>query len=107
MSTVTVYGSSDDLIEIEGDIQEEFGWQSRGEESRFIAFSDGTVLECKYDGFWRFTLRSRGTASMTKVEATDVDTDYSDRVTLTGDVRWAVVGEHYVAKRSTAEGRRG
>jgi len=38
-----VYGASDDLIEIKGDIREEFSrYDSEGD---YLAFSDGTVLK--------------------------------------------------------------
>lgn len=46
-----IYGSSDDLIEIEGDIREElYVATDRG----FIALSDGTLLTYDYDGDWHF-----------------------------------------------------
>jgi hypothetical protein len=91
---VTVYGASDDLIEVEGDISEEF---TPGEdESAYFAFSDGTVLFVEYaaDGFWRIHRRANGTAAYEKHEGTDPDDDYSDRVTLDG-VSWVVIGSRF------------
>jgi len=96
---VVVYGASDDLIEIEGDLSEEFGAYDSGEpKTRFLAFSDGTLLSIVYgiDGaYWRINRMVAGQATYEKHEATYDDGDYSDRVTLTGDnLRWVVLGEH-------------
>lgn len=94
---VTVYGSSDDLIEVEGDITEEYGHYSPDEsEAVLLAFSDGTVLRVIYgdNGVWRITPECRGSAEYCKDEAPADDEDnYSDRVTLKGDVRWVVFGK--------------
>jgi len=93
MQTVTVYGASDDLIEIEGDIRDEISADS--DMPCKLAFSDGTVLNVVYDedGCWRVTRIAAGTAAMQKIEAEGSDTDnYSDRVTLNGDIKWVVAG---------------
>jgi hypothetical protein len=92
MRSVTVYGASDDLVEVEGDIVEEFDVGSQGNDC-FLAFSDGTVLSVRYDGFWRIHRLAIGSARCVKRDGTDEDTDYSDRVTLTGDIRWVVCGD--------------
>ena len=90
---ITIYGASDDLIEVEGAIREEFNPHSEHEPD-YLAFSDGTVLSVKYDndGLWRINRVAKGSAKYSKVEATDIDDDYSDRVTLTGDFAWCVFG---------------
>ena len=98
--SITVYGASDDLIEVEGDLSEEWSPLSDGasDDGGLLAFSDGTVLRVAYtdDGVWRVTPLSRGSATMTKTEAVDADDDnYSDRVTLDGDIRWVVFGSEY------------
>lgn len=92
MSTVTVSGSSDDRITIEGDIDDEFYQQSEDIIS-YLACSDGTILRIVYDdGCWRITRSATGSAKMTKVEAEGWNTpNYSDRVTLTGAITWVVV----------------
>ena len=96
MSTVTVSGASDDLIEIEGDLSEEF---NGSEEPRWLAFSDGTLLTIQYGvggGFWRISVLAQGTCAVTKVEGTDEGDDYSDKVTLHGaDLSWVVCGDRY------------
>jgi hypothetical protein len=93
MKTVTIYGHSDDLIEIEGDLRDEIWDENAG--STKLGFSDGTVLTVEYDseGFWRVNRVHVGTARYEKTEATDPDGDYSDRVTLTGDLKWMVAGK--------------
>lgn len=95
MSTVTVYGASDDLIEIEGDLNEEFNPDS-DDQGTWLIFGDGTVLDIRYDDFgvWRITRPHSGTAEMVKDEDPGNDEDrYSDRVTLTGDLRWVIAAE--------------
>ena len=96
MSAETVvYGASDDLIEIEGQIREEF---SPGEPDVVLGFSDGTVLRIRFtnDGVWRITTLAQGSSSLTIVQApVDDDDIYSDRATLTGEVRWVLCGDRY------------
>ena len=44
-----VYGSSDDILCVDGDIRDECGAYNAGEEyTEYIGFSDGTVLEVEY-----------------------------------------------------------
>lgn len=103
--TVEVYGASDDLIEVEGVLSEEFNFYSTNDEKkRYLSFSDGTVLSAQYDrdGIWRFNRLATGTARYEKTEGTDPDGDYTDRVTLTGDLWWVMFGKEFV----TAKGRK-
>jgi hypothetical protein len=104
-STIAVFGYSDDIIAISGDINDEL---SPDDTPAKLAFSDGTVLSVIYDadGCWRVNRVAAGSATMEKVEAEGPDTDnYSDRVTLTGEIRWMVAGNYYVAtgEEATAE----
>ena len=94
---LTVYGSSDDLIEIDGDISEEFVYRGDG----FLAFSDGTLLAVEYSdtGMWRFGPLNHGTAVYSNDPATEDEghrpnylPSYSDVVTLQGDFMWVVYG---------------
>lgn len=89
---ITIYGASDDLIEIEGDIQEELIFFPDGDESRLLAFSDGTLLRVMYDkdGIWRLTRFAKGLAEFSKVEG-DAEADTPDTVTLSGVMIWWVV----------------
>jgi hypothetical protein len=97
---VTIYGASDDLIEVDGDISEEF--PANGDEGNWLAFSDGTLLEVAYTdaGIWRINARTLSTTTQyAKEEATseegtreDGKPAYSDVVTLTGFFAWVTHG---------------
>lgn len=98
MTTITIQGSSDDLIEISGAILEEF-YLRDDDEGDLLAFSDGTVLLIKHtdSGVWRITLSAKGTGTLTVRQAPENDDDnYSDLAALefdAGDVRpWVVQG---------------
>lgn len=98
--TITVHGASDDLIEVEGDIREEFSGGPSNTD--LLAFSDGTVLQITYgkSGVWRINLAAAGTATVNIVQAPLNDDDnYSDRATLDGDIRWVVRGQEMAVKR--------
>jgi len=100
MANLKIYGASDDLIEIEGDIREEFN--PSADEPSLLAFSDGTLLQILYgmghEGFWRITPLVYGSAKYRKTEATDEDENYSDVVTLEGDIKWVVCGDQWARK---------
>ena len=96
---ITIYGSSDDLIEIEGDIDEEFTYPDKPTR---LGFSDGTVLSIVYDqrGTWRIAPVVAGSAKLNIVVAPVDDTDnYSDRATLQGDISWVLCGTSYARRR--------
>ena len=95
---LTVYGASDDLVEIEGDIREEFNWIPDDQnDSAYVALSDGTVIEVRYDsnGVWRLNQVAVGTSTFRHVPADGES--YSDRVALEGGgtIRWALFGGHF------------
>lgn len=106
---VTVYGASDDLIEIEGDISEEFTYGLRHESSgAILAFSDGTVIRIHYgladEAMWRIIPVRHGRLGPTDEpvgwslrHATDEESNYSDVLTLNADIEWVVLGDNYVA----------
>jgi hypothetical protein len=105
--TVRVYGASDDLIEVDGDIREEFGAYGTDDDGPlYLAFSDGTLATIRYGadekGYWRIFIHREGAAKSSLRQATDEDTDYSDILTLTGDVKWVVCGPH-LAKKAGAK----
>lgn len=93
---ITITGASDDLIEVGGDIQEEFNYYSRDDDSALIATSDGTLLRVNYDrdGIWRIAPLVYGTARQSKVEGS-VGLDTNDVVTLEGDIKWVVFGKEW------------
>ena len=97
-----IYGASDDLIEVEGDITEEFNPRFEEDGPALLAFSDGTLLQIQYgvggNAFWRIQPLVYGTAKYSKVEATDEDDNYSDVVTLDGKFKWVVCGDQWAKK---------
>ena len=105
--SITVYGASDDLIEVEGDVEEEFGAYDE-DAGLLMVCSDGTVLGIIFDkgGCWRITPRSTGWGIFSKVEASGPEgDDYSDRVTIEGDIVWvALTSEERFASKPKNRG---
>lgn len=107
---VTVYGASDDLIEIEGDVTEEFnaleGLDEAGDKSDggFLAFSNGIVLRVRYtDGIWRISpvKLNPEVGDVVIVQAIEGDSDdYTDRATVPGTVDWVVFGSRVEIRRA-------
>lgn len=100
-----MYGASDDLIEIDGDISEEFTYQNADPDWRgdLLAFSDGTILRITYtpSGVWRIGTVVGGTADLNIEQAPESDEDnYSDRATLSG-AAWVVQGVDHATARGT------
>jgi len=88
MAQVTIYGSSDDLIEVEGDFGDEYlaydCW-------KYLHFDDGTVIKGGYalvpGKGWQFEVVKPGTAIVAELEPVFDDGDhYTDRLQLTGDI---------------------
>ncbi len=111
MSKITIYGASDDLVEIEGDFREEFYVSSA--DSFNLAFGDGTVLDINFDrhGIWRINRVFAGSASFEKLEALgdegardDGTPAYSEVVKLSGDLQW-VSGSAKATIRKISESR--
>jgi hypothetical protein len=103
--SITVYGASDDLIEVDGDITEEFAYtgdEDDYEQGNLLAFSDGTVLRIAHadPGIWRITPVAIGTGRPTIVQAPeDDDANRTDQATFGDDcVTWVVRGDA-IAKR--------
>jgi hypothetical protein len=55
-----IYGASDDLIEIDGAINEEIDCYSTAEKGLKITCSDGTTGKISYDGEWKIKLKHTG-----------------------------------------------
>jgi len=93
-----VTGASDDLIEIEGDIREEFNHYGADEDDKgvYLGFSDGTVLKAVYDsdGIWRFNLACKGSLYQGKEDGCVVD-DTNDVITFVDGIRWVVCGPNF------------
>ncbi len=96
---LTIYGASDDLIEVEGDIREEFSHAS--DERAYLAFSNGVMLAICYDqdGVWRITpVTTDATVTIAQAPVDD-ESNYSDRATINADVTWVLYGTQRVVKR--------
>lgn len=97
---IVIFGYSDDLIEVEGWIGEEWNWIPKSDtEKRYVIASDGTVLSAVYDhdGLWRFNRVAVGSARYSKTEAVTED-DNSDKITLIGDITWVALATEFKAK---------
>lgn len=99
MSTLKIYGASDDLIELEGAIHDEINAYGLTEEdATFLAVSDGTMLQVFYSegGVWRFLPITIGAHTrFNKTEGTEGDDNYSDVIELTNQepFKWALLGD--------------
>jgi len=81
--SITIRGYSDDLIEVDGDLTEEFNFRDEG--TVHIVVADGTVLTIEYGtlGIWRIEHLVAGTATVTIDKNPPDDTDrYSDVATI-------------------------
>jgi len=69
--TTTIYGASDDLIELEGDVNDEFDAYP-GDTLRFLTFNDNTVLSIQYanegDGIWRIEIVRQGAITLHRLD---------------------------------------
>lgn len=98
--TTKIYGTSDDLIEFEGDIYDEIGAYEA--QDKGILLSDGTVLECSYSktpdlGVWGFKLIRAGSLFDRIEECNDEDAEvYSDVVYFKDGLTdfWEIIPEH-------------
>lgn len=92
---VRVYGCSDDLIELEGDLREEINCYGTDDDDRgvLLSFSDGTIVELKYGklgrGIWGITVMTEGDAYEGIDHCSDEDASpHSDVLRLSDGVRW-------------------
>lgn len=89
-TVLKIYGRSDDLIEIDGGVREEFG----SYHASHLHFSDGTVLRVEHcpgdENGWRIERVKEGTAKFEcsrEPDGSEPD-EANDVATLTGEVRW-------------------
>ena len=105
--TLIISGHSDDLIEVEGAIREEYSALDDEGGGLVVGASDGTAVRIRYadNGVWRITPVATGPQStLSIVQAPEDDDDnYSDVATITcpdGAIRWVICG---VAKVKAGE----
>lgn len=90
-----IYGTSDDLIEVEGAYSGEVGCYGTDDRDKgvLLIVSDGTLLEVKYgkndSGIWGINVIKKG-AQFDRIELCDDEEaiPYSDVVYLTGDIKY-------------------
>lgn len=98
-----IYGASDDLIEIEGAIEDEVNHMS--DKAISFAASDGTTGSIKYGdgGNWEITVKSKGGKYLQHVKAVGDDlkhtepdaincTSYSDVLVFDEGIEWVKIG---------------
>jgi hypothetical protein len=98
----TVWGSSDDLVEFEGDVYGEVGCHGTDDRDTgiLVVFSDGTVLDIKYGksdlAIWGITVLRRGDLLIGVEQCTsDTDDRYSDVATFKPGLTWARVATEW------------
>lgn len=100
---IRIYGSSDDLIELASDDQKEFEneeFHVPNTYSNILAFSDGTLLEIRYDrwGVWRITALEKGLNFVNVMEAeTDIESDKA-YINASG-IKWVVLSKEEIRRR--------
>lgn len=88
---IKVYGASDDLVEIEGDIEEEFGaYDCKG----YLMFSNGVLLTIEYGdmGIWRIECLAdpNNVVEIEKCPPNDDDDPYSDIANIKDDIKFVL-----------------
>lgn len=96
--TTTLTGHSNDLIELDGDIREEFSYSDQPE-GDLLGFSDGTLLRIRFDddGIWRINPVRMGPGLTSITQGSD--DDGTDTAVLT-DVTWVLHGTSYAKARA-------
>lgn len=94
--SVTIYGAGDDLIKVDGDVDEKFTIAAAPDEGAVLAISEGTVLRITRDGngVWRINpvVRGSGALSITQAPREGDAGNYSDHAAIRGLVTWVVLG---------------
>jgi len=89
---IKIYGSSDDLIEVEGDIRKEFCDPKFCEGRHYIILSTGNIVEVYMgpSGGWRATVVHRANDDIAEVFIVDEDND-DWGIRVEGDIQWAAL----------------
>ena len=91
--TTIIYGASDDLIEVSGDVKGEHCG-----DHNFLFLSDGTILEVKYGkeslAVWEIRLVEKGALFMNIEPCFDEEASpYSDVASFADGVKWVYQAE--------------
>lgn len=87
MIKLRVSGCSDDLIEIDGDVEEEFPYT----DPTYLGFSDGTLIRIAFIGTWVIKVVKTGRGYFSVDSSEDDDVLFLDL--LDDDSVWIVCGE--------------
>lgn len=97
-----VYGCSDDLIEVEGEVTGEVGCYGTDDRDKgvLLVFSDGTLLEVKYgkneEGIWEIKLVKKGELFERIDPCDDADADpYSDLAHFAKGLKWVYAAKEW------------
>lgn len=92
---IKIYGSSDDLIEIEGEIREEFQYPTSAGADKpvLLICSNKAMIEFWYDGEWKARIKSSGDGQVWIKSVSDDGefNDYSDVVTINDSIIWVAL----------------
>jgi len=97
--SITVTGASDDLIEVDGDITEEFSpTYGTDEDSSILGFSNGVLLRVRYDqdGIWRVD----PIAGEVQIAHGSVSDDRNDVATLLTPADWVICGTEWAGRNT-------
>lgn len=107
-----VYGASDDLIEVDGAVSEEWNASDYGEDrGDYVYISSGTVLQISYtdEGVWRISLVTKGKGDTIRIDSAPLEADdnYSDVAWVFVDddydpIRWVGVGNQVAFAKGAA-----
>lgn len=100
---LTVHGAGDDLIELEGDIIEEYSAVLEANETAILVLSNGALLEVRGDAFgvWRITQLDGPLGDITRAPMND-ESNYSDVFRTQDNIAWVIKGnaeDLLIAKR--------
>lgn len=110
MKTTKIYGASDDLIEIEGEVNDEANVYLKDDEQLPFSASDGTNGFIIYDedGQWRINVLDAGKLCINKIAAVGDDAEhagdafgcssYSDVLILGEGIEWVKIGKNKFKK---------
>jgi hypothetical protein len=93
---IKIYGASDDLIEVDGDLCAEFPVTDTGDDGVLLVASNGVVLRIRYRTCWRLDLVTGAGVEIVPCPEDD-ETNYSDVATITDPLSWIVCRNEFVA----------
>lgn len=93
ISRITIYGASDDLVEIEGDLREEFPIPA---DEGFIFFDTGLIVKYEFGHHWQFSVVKEPQHGGLYILSGDYDDDKTLVIESTTAPTWAGIGTQFV-----------